>query len=327
MNLALMCRYDLVRGLSELNLYNGLMREALLHLRRTFKLRTLKLLVALAGWGAYATLFVLGFDLLGGQLGALALLPVALSAWLWGFRVGLAAAAASFFVNTLLFNLVDPALGGWDAVLQQKGGAGHVAVLFLGGVVGYLRDVRVLLHKQKKELLEKQKQLLHLAHHDPLTGLPNRALFMDRLERAVAQAKRSDEIVAVCFLDLNGFKEVNDTLGHAAGDDLLRQIAGRLGRRRRESDTLARMGGDEFTVIATGLKDERSVKRVAETLLDAFHLPFDIQGQAVAMSASMGLALHPQDGRSADELLQVADSAMYRVKRRTEDVKRHLTLH
>ena len=304
------------------------MREALLHLRRTFRPRTLKLFVALAGWGAYAALLVLGFDLLGGQLGALALLPVALSAWLWGLRAGLVVGALSFAVNTLLFNVVDPASGGWDAVFHQKGGAGHVAVLFLGGVVGYLRDVRVQLHKQKRELLEKQKQLLHLAQHDPLTGLPNRSLFMDRLERAVAQAKRSGEVVAVCFLDLNGFKAVNDTLGHAAGDDLLRQIAARLGGRRRESDTLARMGGDEFTLIATGLKDVQSVKRVAETLLGAFHLPFNIQGQEVAMSASLGLALYPQDGRNADELLQVADGAMYRVKRRNvEDAKSYLTLH
>ena len=237
--------------------------------------------------------------------------------------------ASSFAFNTLLFNLTDPASGGWVAVLYHQGGAGHIAVLFLGGVVGYLRDVRVLLHKQKKELIEKQKQLLHLAQHDALTGLPNRSLFIDRLERSVAQAKRSGEVVAVCFLDLNGFKEVNDTLGHAAGDDLLRQIAERLGGRRRESDTLARMGGDEFTVIATGLKDVGSVKRVAETLLDAFHLPFALRGQEVRMSASLGLALYPQDGRSADELLHVADSAMYRVKRRAlgADPESYLTLH
>ena len=305
------------------------MREALLLLRRTFKPRTLKLLVALVGWGAYVTLFVLGFAFLGAQLGALALLPVALSAWLWGLRAGLVMGALSFAVNTLLFNIVAPALGGWDAVFSHQGGAGHVAVLLLGGVVGYLRDVRVQLHKQKKALLEKQKQLLHLAQHDPLTGLPNRSLFMDRLERAAAQAKRSGEVVAVCFLDLNGFKEVNDSLGHAAGDDLLRQIAERLGKRRRESDTLARMGGDEFTVIATGLKDVQSVKRVAGALLDAFHLPFNVQGQEVVMSASLGLALYPQDGRSADELLQVADGAMYRVKRRKvdKDTRSHLTLH
>ncbi len=305
------------------------MREALLLLRRTFKPRTLKLFVALAGWGFYAALFVLGFATFGAQLGALALLPVALSAWLWGFYAGLLVGTLSFAVNTLLFNIVAPTLGGWDAVFSHQGGAGHVAVLLLGGVVGYLRDVRVQLHKQKKALLEKHKQLLHLAQHDPLTGLPNRSLFMDRLERAVAQAKRSGEVVAVCFLDLNGFKEVNDSLGHAAGDDLLRQIAERLGKRRRESDTLARMGGDEFTVIATGLKDVQSVKRVAGALLDAFHLPFNVQNQEVAMSASLGLALYPQDGRSADELLQVADSAMYRVKRRNvdKDTRSHLTLH
>ncbi len=303
------------------------MREALSFLRRS-KPRTLKCLVALVGWTFYSAAFAVLFEPFGAQLGALVLLPVALTAWLWGLYAGLFAGLASFGVNTLLFNLVDPALGGWSAVFYHQGGAGHIAVLFLGAVVGYLRDVRVLLHRQKKQLMAQQTQLLHLAQHDALTGLPNRSLFMDRLERAVAQAKRSGDTVAVCFLDLNGFKQVNDTLGHAAGDELLRQLAERLARRCRESDTLARMGGDEFTVLATGLQSDASVRRVAQSLLEVFHLPFIIEGEEVSIGSSLGLARYPQDAHRAADLLQFADSAMYRVKRRKVegDVKSYSTL-
>ena len=297
------------------------MREFFQH----FKPRTLELALAVAGWGLYVALFALLFDVLGSQVAALVLLPVSLIAWLWGFRAGLLAGVACLAVNTLLFNLINPELGGWDAVFRQRGGAGHVATLFLGGVVGYLRDVRRQLHTQKEQLIAQHKQLLHLSQHDALTGLPNRSLFRDRLEQAVVKAQRSGELAAVYFLDLNGFKKVNDTLGHAAGDELLRQIATRLAGRCRESDTLARMGGDEFTVVATGLKDEAGVKRVAEILLEAFHLPFVIEGREVSVGSSLGVALYPQDGQNADELLQVADSAMYAVKRSQSKIERDMT--
>ena len=316
--------------LSEVGCYsNDVMRKALLPLRRLFGARFLKLFVASVGWVFYTVLFALFYEEFGSQMAALVLLPVALIAWLWGLRAGLLAALASFGLNTLLFNLISsPELGGWTAVLKQRGGAGHSATVFVGGVVGHLRDTRQLLLHQRKQLIAQKEQLLHQAQHDVLTGLPNRALFMSRLEQAVAQAERDGNLVAVCFVDLNGFKQINDTLGHAAGDDLLRQVAARLKHRCRSSDTLARMGGDEFTLIATGLQDAQGARHIAGSLLDTLNFPFLLDGQEVSVSASMGLSLYPRDAQGADGLLCVADTAMYRVKRRKNerDEKSYLTL-
>ena len=294
-------------------------------MRKPFSYHYTKALLALAVWGLYICFFLLSLGRFGPQITALVLLPTILTAQFWGLQAGFLAGLFGFAVNTAAFNLVGSESGSWAFALRQGGAVGHIAALLVGVTIGYLRDIRHLLYRQKEQLIKQQKQLLHLAQHDVLTNLPNRALFMDRLEQALTQVKRNGGVVAVCFLDLNGFKEVNDTWGHAAGDTLLKQIAERLAGRCRRSDTLARMGGDEFTVIATGLKDAQSVKQVANTLLEAFHLPFVVEGQAVRISSSLGVALYPQDGRNADELLQVADSAMYAVKRSQNGVERDMT--
>jgi diguanylate cyclase (GGDEF)-like protein/PAS domain S-box-containing protein len=159
-------------------------------------------------------------------------------------------------------------------------------------------------------------QLAYQAHHDALTGLPNRLLFQERLRQAIVQARRSGNMVALLYIDLDRFKLVNDTLGHATGDELLRQVAWRLKSCLRESDTLARISGDEFTVAATGLKNPEHASLVAEAILKALRDPFEAEKQELYVSASVGISIYPQDALDAETLQRNADNAMYRAKSR-----------
>jgi diguanylate cyclase (GGDEF)-like protein len=155
----------------------------------------------------------------------------------------------------------------------------------------------------------------HQALHDGLTGIPNRVLLADRMEQALRAAKRSGDTVALLLLDLNRFKEVNDTLGHHRGDLLLRQVASRLAAVVREHDTVARLGGDEFAVLLSGAKSVPDVMLVAERVLDGLQRPADLDGVTVDVSGSLGVALYPLHSANEMELLQHADIAMYAAKR------------
>ena len=164
------------------------------------------------------------------------------------------------------------------------------------------------------ELKASEEKIHRNAYYDTLTQLPNRALFHDRLEQNVKQAERTGNPLAVLFIDLDGFKEVNDRSGHAAGDQLLRECARRLRARVRGSDTVARIGGDEFTVILIEVNDILHIEILAQTILDALAEPFTIGASNHFISGSMGITLCPQDGRMPDELLRNADQAMYVAK-------------
>ena len=158
------------------------------------------------------------------------------------------------------------------------------------------------------------EQMRHLALHDSLTGLPNQMLFEDRVAQSLTQTSRDETTVAVLFLDLDRFKKVNDTLGHESGNELLKQVAGRLLGAVRRGDTVARMGGDEFTLLLPMMSDVESVELVASKIVGAFSSPFSVSGQQLYMSASIGIAVHPTDGCSYETLLKHADIAMYRAK-------------
>lgn len=165
-----------------------------------------------------------------------------------------------------------------------------------------------------------EAQLTHQAFHDPLTGLPNRALFLDRLAQALARARRADRPCAVLFLDLDRFKVVNDNLGHDAGDRLLVSVAERLGSCLRSEDTLARFGGDEFTVLLEGLADRGAVLEVAERLGNALRRPVVLGGREIGVTTSIGIALYHSDSAdSPEDLLRFADVAMYRAKSAGKD--------
>ena len=179
----------------------------------------------------------------------------------------------------------------------------------LGKVIGYhgiIRDVTMV--KKAEETIR------HMAYHDALTGLPNRALFNDRLAMATSGALRSGKSVAVMMLDLDKFKQVNDVLGHNTGDILLKSVADRLENTFRKSDTVARMGGDEFMVILPELSEASDVSIVARKVISAFQVPFKLNGNELSVTTSVGVSLYPQNGQDTETLLKKADIAMYYAK-------------
>jgi diguanylate cyclase (GGDEF)-like protein/PAS domain S-box-containing protein len=159
-----------------------------------------------------------------------------------------------------------------------------------------------------------EQRIAHLAHHDALTGLPNRTLLLDRLQQAIAHAHRSQTRAAVLFLDLDRFKTINDSLGHAAGDRLLQAAASRIQLCIREEDTVARLGGDEFVVVLGEVTSAGDAMHVAEEIARALNETFRIQSHDLQVTASVGISLYPDDGRDTDSLLKHADTAMYHAK-------------
>jgi diguanylate cyclase (GGDEF)-like protein/PAS domain S-box-containing protein len=189
-------------------------------------------------------------------------------------------------------------LGNISAVRNEAGQTTHY--------VGLFSDIT--------EIKENQRQLEHLAYHDSLTQLPNRSLLADRMQMALAQAKRNDTLAAVAYLDLDGFKPVNDRLGHDTGDRLLVEIARRLQASTRTGDTVARLGGDEFVLIYNGLEHADECEQVFKRLLATIAEPIVIDGHELRVTASIGVTLCPLDGSDPDTLLRHADQAMYLAK-------------
>ena len=201
---------------------------------------------------------------------------------------------------------------------------GHAAVR---GIVVNIRDITA---RKLAEL-----ELRRHAMYDDLTGLARRDFFVQRMRRAIAHAARHQEVLAVMFLDLDGFKKVNDTLGHKAGDLLLQEVAVRLRGTLREDDTigrgwmddgdgrLRRFGGDEFTILLTALSQPESAGLVARRMINAVGFPYVLDGKEVTVTASIGIAMYPQDGSSADALLKQADAAMYAAKKQGSTYKFH----
>ncbi|NOY63250.1 MAG: diguanylate cyclase [Gammaproteobacteria bacterium] len=172
--------------------------------------------------------------------------------------------------------------------------------------IGVMRDIT-----QRKQA---ENRLAHLAHHDPLTGLPNRILLEDRLKHALAIAKRNCQQLQVMYIDLDRFKIVNDEMGHASGDQLLIQVAGRLNSCVRENDTIARVGGDEFVVIVTDAHQDSDVALVARKIIDSLNAPYTIGEHEFRVSASIGISRYPIDGEEMAVLIKNADKAMYSAK-------------
>ena len=174
-----------------------------------------------------------------------------------------------------------------------------------------------VLKQRVKRLLftaDAERKIKHLAYHDTLTGLPNRMLFMDRMDQAISRATRSNESFALLFLDVDNFKVINDSMGHEAGDRLLISVTQRLRDALRRSDTIARLGGDEFTILLENLSEPEAVILVVKNLLEKISEPIVISGREMHISASVGISMYPGDGQSFGHLLKNADTAMYRAK-------------
>lgn len=174
-----------------------------------------------------------------------------------------------------------------------------------------------LLERTLRYAIERKQTELHLArlaHYDPLTDIPNRILFRDRLEHAIRLAERDKTLFSLMFIDLNGFKQVNDTFGHDAGDALIRICAERLNDCMRRSDSVARMGGDEFTLLLQNTESNTDMAHIAQKVIDSLSVPAQINGYEVVVGCSIGIAMYPQAGQDADTLLKNADMAMYKAK-------------
>ncbi len=237
-------------------------------------------------------------------------------------------------VNAILTDLSLPDARGFDAVTRLCAAAPGIPVLVLSGLededlgqlviqlgaqdylvkgnIGGQHLLRALRHAMERKRGE--QRLLQLAQHDPLTGLVNRAAFHDRVTVACNRARRGEHRFGVMFIDLDRFKEVNDTLGHEAGDALLQEVGHRVEAAVREYDTAARLGGDEFAVLVEEVESESRVAELGRRILDAFAHPFRHEGRDIAITGSIGIASYPEAGRSAALLLRAADEAMYLAK-------------
>ena len=192
---------------------------------------------------------------------------------------------------------------------------------------GKLLDAIVAVGSGALENARLVDQMKHQVFHDALTGLPNQLLFEERVNYALAQQRRCDGKIAVLFIDLDRFKRVNDCLGHPAGNELLRQVSRRLTAVVRGSDTVARMGGDEFTLLLSDIRSAGEAELVAEKILAAFRHPFVLQGQELFVTPSIGVAVGPDDGNRPSLLLKNADTAMYRAKDRGRNCYETYTVH
>lgn len=208
--------------------------------------------------------------------------------------------------------------GRWQGEIRNRKKSGEIYPEWLtltaardgeGKVLSY-----IAVFSDLSRLMSAEKRLFHLAHHDTLTGLPNRQLFQDRLQQAIGQARRRGEAFSVMFIDLDRFKPINDTLGHAVGDLVLREVARRLTASIRAVDTIARFGGDEFVILAPGLSGEHGIGLVADKVIGALLTPISVEGHDLIVGASIGCAVYPEHGDDGDALLRHADRVMYQAK-------------
>ena len=219
--------------------------------------------------------------------------------------------------------------GYWQGEIWNRRKSGEVFPEWLGistlrGTTGEVTHY-VAISSDISERKASEARIEFLAHHDPLTDLPNRLLLKDRLERAIVHGERTETKVALLFVDLDRFKTVNDSLGHPVGDRLLREAAQRLRQSIRDMDTVSRQGGDEFLVVLTELRDSDAITRVAEDILSALAVPFFLDGHDVAISCSIGVAVFPEDGSDFDGLQKKADIAMYHAKEAGRNTFRYYT--
>ena len=216
----------------------------------------------------------------------------------------------------------------WDSVLTSGSWNGEICNRRKNGDL-YTEWLTITTHKNSKGEItnyiavfnditkrkKAEKLIQHMAYYDPLTNLPNRSLFADRLKQALTQSHRTKSLLAVLFLDLDRVKIINDTLGHAMGDKLLKSVAKRLKSALRQGDTVARLGGDEFMVILPGMEHAEDIAKIAEKVLTSLRPPHYFEGHELYATASMGISIFPFDGEDPDALTKNADTAMYRAKK------------
>lgn len=208
---------------------------------------------------------------------------------------------------------------GWSFFAQSSGTIYLGYLGFLLQAITGMSMIACLLEDEREASELATVEMEHLAYHDALTGLPNRPLFMDRLIMSLAQATRTNQKVAVFFLDLDRFKDINDSLGHSTGDGLLKAVAERIRRCVREGDTVARFGGDEFTLLIPRIDHVEDAAKIAQKILETLKIPFTIAEHELFVTTSVGISIYPNDGSDPETLVRNADTAMYRAKDQGRD--------
>ncbi len=284
-------------------------------------------LVATGSMLLYALIYFIAYPQLGLFAAAFNAIPAAVCGWLMGVRGGVFYLVIGLPTNILLFGISGSAN---NELITHVLGIGTFTLASV--LVGWVVDLRGLNDRIKRQALEleterqllrdevarrtrAEEKLAHEALHDPLTDLPNRRLFFNRLEHAHAWCKRNPHSAsAVLYLDLDNFKSINDSLGHEAGDDILRQVTGRLKALVREIDTVGRLGGDEFAILLEGASTTDDVRTVIERIQAGLALPYELHGSAVVSGASIGVVMNIATYQRLDEILRDADIAMYQAK-------------
>ena len=220
----------------------------------------------------------------------------------------------------LPYIVVSPGIDMDRAVELMKAGCADIIRHNDAGRLVSVVERELQIAKNNRLKRRDEEKIRHQANYDVLTDLPNRALFFDRLSQALKQARREESRLALQFIDLDNFKHVNDSMGHASGDLVLQQAARRLESCIRESDTVARFGGDEFAIILSKTDTTESARIVADKILDSFTRPFSLDAQTARTTVSIGTAFYPSDGDNAKTLLTSADMAMYQAKKRGRDM-------
>jgi diguanylate cyclase (GGDEF)-like protein len=288
------------------------------------KLR-LRLALALLSIAIYALCFKPAYSFAGMAAAALIVIPVATIGGLLGIRAGILSGLFSSVFNGLLFTLAGrPMVNNFASLLLSD-----LVLMGLGALVGSLRELLTKLRQQARELeceretlheeiarrKQVEEQLAHDALHDPLTNLPNRTLFLDRLDHVLQRTKqRQNDSFAVLYLDLDRFKIVNDSLGHSTGNQLLIETAHRLVASVGTMSTVSRLGGDEFAILLEDAQDVAEATRVADQIQHALAAPFDLAGNRINTSASIGIVSNTTDYSQSEDILQDADTAMYYAK-------------
>jgi diguanylate cyclase (GGDEF)-like protein len=262
----------------------------------------------------YILFFLPLFRMIALPVIGLAIIPVIIAGGTFGWWGGLFAAVLSLLVNYSLFYLIN---GDSPTLLSDPYfWIAHTVFIIVGVAVGYLQSILAALRQEMHVRTLAETKLTYLSTHDPLTDLANQSLFYDRLTHAITRAERNSQGLAVLYLDLDSFKSINDAYGHEFGDQVLLVIADRLKNSVRASDTVARLGSDEFAVILENISSDQDITRVSQKIMAAAAEEIRLQELIARMTVSCGISCFPKNGKSPNNLIRQADIAMTEVKKR-----------
>jgi diguanylate cyclase (GGDEF)-like protein len=286
---------------------------------------SIRVIIACGAMTLYGLIFLSIYPSIGIVAMVLNVIPAVAFGWLFGIRGSLYFPLMALPVNFLLLHLV----GDVASNLLGPNLFGCASYSLVSLVIGWIRNLNERVHNQAEELqaernllqeailkrIQAEERLIHEALHDPLTDLPNRRLFYNRLEHAMEWSKRNPgSVCAVAYLDLNRFKSVNDRLGHEAGDQVLTQMAGRLKSAVRQTDTVARMGGDEFAVLLEAASNPNDLIAIIQRIQSDLAIPYEWKGDLIASGASIGVVIGLSQYEEIDQIVRDADTAMFRAK-------------